>query len=212
VPYTPTTWADDVTPVDAARLNHIETGLDAAVDLAEAALPKPGFGTALPGSPVDGQEFVLTDSLTAPTYSWRFRYVAAKSSDRWIFVGGAPRQATPIGGSITTSSMSAVDLTSGPTLVVPVSGQYIVQHNCRAQANAAGLDGLSSQVTGSVSGNGSVAYLVVSIQYEGGNAAQQEQRALVAGETLKLQVYNGAAISAIYGPGGFSILPVAVGG
>jgi hypothetical protein len=29
------------------------------------------IGTNLPGSPVDGQEFILVDSVTAPTYQWR---------------------------------------------------------------------------------------------------------------------------------------------
>ena len=41
-----------------------------------------------PGLPVDGQEFTLVDSLTAPTYSWRFRYMASMTdSYKWVLSG-----------------------------------------------------------------------------------------------------------------------------
>jgi len=47
------------------------------------------YGTSLPASPVDGQEAILVDSLTAPTYSWRFRYVASiTDAYKWVCVGG----------------------------------------------------------------------------------------------------------------------------
>ena len=44
--------------------------------------------TSLPGSPVDGQEVILVDSTTAPTYGVRLRYVSAAS--KWIRVGDMP--------------------------------------------------------------------------------------------------------------------------
>src|SRR5215831_1233030 len=46
--------------------------------------------TSLPASPVDGQECILCDSLSAPTYQWHLKYVAAKASNKWICIGGAP--------------------------------------------------------------------------------------------------------------------------
>lgn len=50
------------------------------------------YGTTLPASPVDGQEAILVDSITNPTYQWRFRYNAGSSSAyKWEFVGGAPQ-------------------------------------------------------------------------------------------------------------------------
>ena len=61
----------------------------AAADLPPQAVP--GYGTTLPGSPTDGQEYVLVDSLTAPTYVWRFRYNASSASAyKWEFIGGSP--------------------------------------------------------------------------------------------------------------------------
>lgn len=123
---------DATTPITQAALDHIETGIfdaaavaDAATATAAAALPKPGYGTSLPGSPVDGQEYILVDSITAPTYMWRFRYNAGSSSSyKWEFVGGVPaynRNDT----SADTSSVTAVDLSPvGPTLTLPRDGEY----------------------------------------------------------------------------------------
>ena len=242
MPYTPTDWVDNVTPVNAANMDHIEAGLDAATDTAEAAEtqaataqttanaaqaaanaaiakaivdakgdiiaasaadtpvrvplgsdgqvlvarpalanglawePAPASGssieyenawaagtpytpgdvvihngieylavnpstgvtpptatgasvplvTALPGSPVDGQECILVDSLTAPTFSWHFRYVAAKASNKWIFLGGSPIVNEVVTEEWTTST-TYVDLTTvGPAVVLPVAGDYEV--------------------------------------------------------------------------------------
>jgi len=41
-----------------------------------APAPSIPYGTSLPTAPVDGQEAVLVDSVTNPTYQWRFRYNA----------------------------------------------------------------------------------------------------------------------------------------
>ena len=83
-----------------------------------------GFGTTLPASPVDGQEYTLVDSLTAPTYSWRFRYTASiTGANKWIFVGGAPYISA--GGSGTIASAAYADFPSGnPSVVVARAGVY----------------------------------------------------------------------------------------
>jgi len=50
------------------------------------------YTTTLPGSPTDGQEVVLVDSLTAPTYIWRLRYNAGSASTyKWEFIGGSEK-------------------------------------------------------------------------------------------------------------------------
>src|SRR5438105_13947677 len=51
----------------------------------------PAPATTLPVSPQDGDWALLTDSTTAPTYSWRFRYDATSTSAyKWEYFGGAP--------------------------------------------------------------------------------------------------------------------------
>ena len=62
-----------------------------------------GYGTSLPASPVDGLEYTLVDSVSTPTYTWRFRYNAGSSSAyKWEFIGGAP-------GAQTTTAALAVN-------------------------------------------------------------------------------------------------------
>jgi len=84
---------------------------------------------------------VYTDSLSAPTYQWQLRYIAAAT--RWIFIGG-----TPLFGyaaaSVSTSSTSYVDL-GGPSVTFPLAGQY------RVTLTALIVDGSSSENAGYVS-------------------------------------------------------------
>lgn len=92
-----------------------------------------GFGTALPGSPVDGDTFTLVDSTTAPTYSWLLRYVAAKASNKWIFVGGSPIIAIDDDSSTrsSTSYGDLADTVDSPKITVPVAGQYMLRFGCQ---------------------------------------------------------------------------------
>jgi hypothetical protein len=86
------------------------------------------YGTTLPASPSNGQEAILVDSTTNPTYQWRFRYNAGSSSAyKWEFIGGAPGVAYIGTQENTTTAGSWVDLaTVGPTFTNPRAGDYIV--------------------------------------------------------------------------------------
>jgi len=163
MPYTPTTWVNDVTQVSAANLNNMEAGIEnaipkdiagvatdkvpvydgsdwvaqkilnaqidsaAAIALSKLAInPSPTPATSLPGSPVDGQIAILTDSLTVPTYSWMFRYDTGLTTDAWTYLGGSPVMAHVQ----TTESRGSTygDLTTpGPAVAVPVGGVYDVR-------------------------------------------------------------------------------------
>jgi microcystin-dependent protein len=93
----------------------------------------PPLLTALPGSPVDGQEIILTDSLTAGTYAWHLRYVAGRATNKWMFVGGAPLagdNAAQVAANATTYATPSGAI----TLVVPVAGLYLVQLGFRNTA------------------------------------------------------------------------------
>jgi hypothetical protein len=61
---------------------------------APPAPPAITYATTFPVTPVDGQEHILVDSITVPTYVWRFRYNAGSTSPyKWEFIGGAPKAA-----------------------------------------------------------------------------------------------------------------------
>src|SRR4029450_8789457 len=75
---------------------------------------QPPYGTTLPASPSDGQQAVLVDSTTNPTYIWQFRYNAGSSSAyKWEYVGGTAAVAQVAAGGTTTTVGSCGDLSNG---------------------------------------------------------------------------------------------------
>ncbi len=99
-----------------------------------------GYSTSLPSTPVDGQEHILVDSLTAPTYQWRFRYNAGNSTAyKWEFIGGTPARILVDAQQSTTTANTWLDLaTVGPTFTVPRSGIYQAMAGARTSHTAAG--------------------------------------------------------------------------
>lgn len=100
------------------------TKVPSAVAGPSGLVPPTAIGTALPVSPVDGQEFILTDSLTAPTFTWRLRYVAAKASNKWVFVGGTALFSEILTREQVTGAAYADAPTVGPSVTVRVAGLY----------------------------------------------------------------------------------------
>lgn len=85
-----------------------------------------GYGTSLPASPTDGQEFTLVDSATAPTYQWRFRYNAnSVNTDKWEFVGGLPRRVDGSGATVT--NVAFTDPSAVVSFTAPRAGQYDIE-------------------------------------------------------------------------------------
>jgi len=92
--------------------------------------PTPNYGTTLPATPVDGQEAILVDSITAPTYQWRFRYNAGSTSaQKWEYVGGIPKFFRDDVGSARTGPTSWVDMAY--SITVPRAGIYNLEFGCR---------------------------------------------------------------------------------
>lgn len=95
-----------------------------------------GYGTSLPGSPTDGQLYILVDSTSAPTYQWTMRYNSTAS--KWYNVGGYPKLVEVL-TSEGTSSTSFVDLTTvGPSFTAPVAGVYEVRWGALLQGTGGG--------------------------------------------------------------------------
>jgi len=89
-----------------------------------ASLPV-SYGTTLPVAPVDGQEAILVDSLTAPTYQWRFRWNAGATGPyKWEFIGGAPASSAVAGFEGITGTAITDPATVGPRFTVPRAGDY----------------------------------------------------------------------------------------
>jgi len=108
------------------------------------------YGTSLPTSPVDGQEAILVDSLTNPTYQWRFRYNANSTSPyKWEFVGG-PSVLARVDVSENTASNTPVDLaTPGPTFTAPRDGEYLIHYSAQGTNSTVNSNVLALFINGS---------------------------------------------------------------
>jgi hypothetical protein len=97
-----------------------------------------GRGTTLPATPFDGQEYDYVADATNGVV-WRFRYRAASASaHKWESVGGAALWAE-IATAQSTGSTTYVDLTTvGPSLTVPLAGDYDVEVACAVGVYSAG--------------------------------------------------------------------------
>lgn len=114
------------------------TKVPSAVAGLAGLVPPTAIGTAFPASPVDGQEFILVDSLTAPTRAWTCKYIAAKASNKWLVIGlNSPLYAV-VWAEETQTGTSPVDLaTVGPAVTTPVAGDYRLSMNLRATNSGA---------------------------------------------------------------------------
>jgi len=150
-----------------------------------APAPMLSYATTLPGSPVDGQEAILVDSTTNPSYQWRFRYNAGSSSAyKWEYVGGIPARAD-VSTSESTTSATWVELTTPQRVTVPRAGLYDVGCVCTAQSSVA-TDTTYSGVNLNAIGSPTVA--VGQAQVPGNNASEVISAAarltLAANDTL----------------------------
>jgi len=87
-----------------------------------AAAPTPS--TTLPASPSNGQQAILVDSTSAPTYAWFLEY--STTAAKWIFIGGSPAIAEVTTPESTTSTTYTALTTAGPSFTVPRAGDYYV--------------------------------------------------------------------------------------
>jgi hypothetical protein len=147
-------YIDGSTPLDAAHMNALQqkvekaavngyASLDASGRVPVSQLPTtaalaPAYGTTLPASPVDGQEAILVDSTTAPTYQWRFRYNAGNTTAyKWEFVGGSAQHGESTGGGTLTGG-GVWSAFTGMTLTLPRAGVYLVQGGYRGTTPGTG--------------------------------------------------------------------------
>lgn len=115
-----------------------------AARLAAAALPQ--YVTSLPSSPVDGQTVVYAADATNGVM-WTLRYRAASSSSyKWEFVGGPPLANDVLTQETTTSTTYTNLATTGPSLTVPLAGDYQLLFGCENYNNGANINVMSVAV------------------------------------------------------------------
>jgi hypothetical protein len=151
-----------------------------------------GYGTSLPGSPTNGQEYTLVDSITNPSYQWRFRYNSGSTSPyKWEFVGGSHvvvavnTQENHPGGSAWANLP-----TNGPLFTVPRGGDYLVIASTASNNGAAGTS--TGQLGPAVGDTTPPVVVGVSLQsgFASGIALQGAFYGVTAGNILKLRYWS----------------------
>lgn len=157
------------------------------------------YGTTLPVSPVDGQEHTLVDSLTNPTYSWRFRYNASSTSTfKWEFVGGPPIYAyQDTSGDAVGNAW--VYLTT-PRITPPRPGDFIIHASVRAVSSptAGNSIHLAAGVSSDPSGVESSFAAAPVANYLFTLAPPPVRRTINAGQTAGMWSHGGAAGGTVY--------------
>jgi hypothetical protein len=214
-------WAAEVTykPGDVVIHNGIHyVAANPSTGAVPPAVTPPvvGIGNTLPLNPYDGQEYILVDSLTLPTYQWRFRYFAAKATNKWLFVGGSPMNNLIATEEVTPASDGYQNLTTlGPQLTVPVAGRYIIIIGAFISHTVDNAHAFMSYSVGAVVANDAWAIggRLAASSVEGASMDREFFHDIAAGTLVqaKYRRHNGV------GQGRFKqrtmeILPVAVGG
>lgn len=115
-------------------------------DFADGVIPRSAVAdipvaTSIPTSPADGDEFYYVANGTAGVV-WSFRYRAASSSSyKWELVGGSFLVARTNTLETETTTASYGDLSggaTGPSIVLPLAGDYEIQFGCACVNNTAG--------------------------------------------------------------------------
>jgi hypothetical protein len=169
----------------------------------------PAYTGSLPGSPYDGQE-VYYQADAANGVIWHLRYNAGSASAyKWEYLGGGPLLARVSSSETTTGT--DVDLTTvGPSVSVPLNGDYLVRYgSILGNANVNGtaqayvyFNGSSDHSDGGIAntGSGSVAPLV---------SATGERTALsVNAGTVKLSYWSSGGFTSTFQNRWISITPI----
>lgn len=121
--------------------------------------------TALPGNPVDGQEVMYLASDTDGVV-WHLKYrPKSAGASKWEFIGGSPLWSEVAALQTTISDTYAGLTTAGPSIVLPIAGDYMVTIGCRGFSDT---NGGGANMSYDIGGTGAVDADYVSIF--GGNA------------------------------------------
>lgn len=177
----------------------------------------PTYVTSLPSGPIDGQEVYYAADATNGVI-WHLRYRSGSSSSyKWEFVGGPPMSAE-VAGSATrnnAASYAAPDTgTAGPSLTVPLAGNYMISLGMEAYSlTALGQIFMSYDIgaTGAVDAD--------SIQFQqptGQNSARasvavHRPRTFSSANTTLTVKYKAGSGTATFQQRVISLLPVRVG-
>lgn len=172
--------------------------------------------SVLPSTPVDGQEVYYQNATMATDgLVWHLRYRAASASIyKWEYLGGGP-YGVEIAGSCSTSSGTYGDPTSGvvgPTLTIPLSGDYMVEQSarCSPAAVAAAYGAMSYSIGPTAASDNDVAWVQTpAAAAMVATVTRRRRKTLVGAATIVTQYRTGGAATT-WADRRLSVMPVRV--
>lgn len=168
-------------------------------------------GAAPPGSPADGDLWLLPADATNGV-EWLFKYNAGSASaNKWEFIGGAALYAEVATSETTSSATYAALATAGPSIALPRVGDYDVAIGCGLLNASAGAFNFMSYDIG---GTGAVDADAISDQTGSTSNWQQPMRtrrkAGLTAVTLTAKYKSPSATVASFQNRFMSVVPVRV--
>jgi hypothetical protein len=149
--------------------------------------------TTLPIVAYDGME--IRYIAVAGDIEWELRYNGAFSSSKWVVVGGGPPITAEAGTEVSTTSATYVDL-GGPSIVVPLKGEYEIAWGGAAETSAGNKECLISFSNGATAANDGAKVLHVSptngSEYDSLGRAGRTITVAANGDTVKLMYRSDA--------------------
>lgn len=95
---------------------------------------------SLPASPIDQQECIYVVDATNGI-KWHLKYRSASASAyKWEYIGGAPLISEVLSSESTASGTYVNLTTTGPSVALPLAGDYIVEAGCFAKNTVSGQE------------------------------------------------------------------------
>ncbi|HLF00023.1 MAG TPA: hypothetical protein VI540_09005 [Gaiellaceae bacterium] len=128
---------------------HLRDNINKLLDRGHRVLTVAQF-SALTGLEDGDEAYVEVDAANG--IMWHFRYVAAETTYKWRFLGGPPLWSEVVTSQATTSTSYAALATAGPSVTLPRSGDYDVEHSGSRDAAASETSFMSYDIgaTGAV--------------------------------------------------------------
>lgn len=157
----------------------------------------PKYVTALPSAPYDGQEVHYAADATNGII-WHLRYRSASSSSyKWEYVGGPALSSEVSAGESTTSTTFAALATAGPSVTVPLAGDYVVAIGAKGYMSPADIqEGVMSfdiGGTGAVDADGLSITHPTTSSVKGSTSSRLRTKTAIAASTSLVAKYRTSA-------------------
>jgi hypothetical protein len=177
-------------------------------------LVAPATVTSLPSSPIDGQQIYYVADATNGVV-WHLRYRAASgSTHKWEFVGGGKIVLGPQGSLQLTTASTWTAVTGGPTLTIPLPGDYRIAFGVNSQniGTYAAAYNTNAGLGKNGANVGTAGLFVPTAQFSGAEIMKTSRlNDLVAGDVISTMAFSASAVRTDFTNGWLDIEPIRIG-